>query len=172
MDFMNQLGAYRRQQPERTQKILHWIGIPAIFISVLILLSWVSISFALRLHITFAWLVVILLLIYYYFLDVRLAAVMTVLLILLNLLCSWIAFPAPTGFSLTVFLVLLIGGCIAEYIAYVSQKPTLELPTAILQMLIAPMFLLAELIQALGFGRYFKLEEPPSTHNRPPNAKN
>jgi len=133
-----QLATYRQQHTQPTNKIVHYIGIPAILISLLIALSWVSVSIAGYWHITFAWLAVLALLVYYFFLDTKLAAVMTVVLILLTLLCSWIAFPAPTKFSLILFLVLFIGGWVLQFVGHTFEKATPGFLTNASQALVAP----------------------------------
>ena len=158
-----QLIAYRQHHVEKINRINHYISIPAILLSLLILFSWISISIAGHWHITFAWIGVILLLIYYYFLDIKLAVVMTVILIVLTLLCSWIAYPAPTKFSLILFFVLFIGGLLLQFIGHSLEKTKPELLAHLSLLLIAPLFVVIELIIMLKLGKYFGLE-PPSNN--------
>ena len=100
-----QLRDYRLRHTEKANKLTHYIGIPALILGTLILLSWVSVSIAGQWHISFAWIAVIALLVYYYFLNIKLAAVTTVVMIIATLICTWIGYPAPTKFSLTLFLI-------------------------------------------------------------------
>lgn len=70
-----QVAEYQLYHSQKANKIAHYIGF-------LIALSWISISVAIRCHISFAWIAVIAPLVYYYFLNVKLAVVMTQLLLL------------------------------------------------------------------------------------------
>lgn len=153
-----QLSEYRQQHVEKVNKITHYIGVPAIILGMLILLSWISISIAGHWHITFAWIGVILLLIYYYFLDIKLAIVMTVILVLLTLLCSWIAYPAPTKFSLILFFLLFIGGWLLQFVGHSLEKTKPAFLTNLSLFLITPLYCVVELIIALKLGKYFDLE--------------
>lgn len=155
--FAEQFALYRQQHGNQSNQLIHFISIPAILISLLILMSWVSIVIAGQWFISFAWIGVILVLIYYYFLDVKLAVAMTVILLILTLICTWIAFPAPTKFSLILFLILLIGGGVLEFVGNSMGKTKPTLLTNVGQAVVAPLCLLAELITALGLGKYFNL---------------
>ncbi|WP_251365644.1 Mpo1-like protein [Coxiella-like endosymbiont of Rhipicephalus sanguineus] len=64
-----QLPEYRLYHSQKANKIVHYIGIPAVILGFLIALSWISISVAIRWHISFTWIAVIALLVYYYFLN-------------------------------------------------------------------------------------------------------
>lgn len=160
--FAEQFAHYRQQHTEKLNKIAHYISVPAILLGALILLSWVSISIAGYWHITFAWIGVALLLIYYYFLDIKLAAVMTVILILLTWLCSWIAYPAPTKTSLILFFVLFIGGWILQFVGHSLEKIKPAFLESLAQILLAPIFVVAEVLIAMKLGKYFGLEQPVS----------
>lgn len=162
--FAEQFASYRAQHAQRTNQIIHYISVPALLIGILLGLSWISISVAGQWHITFAWIATIALLIYYYFLDVKLAAVMTVVLFILTLICTWIAFPTPTSFSLILFLILFIGGIILEFIGHNIEKSTSAIISRLTQCLTEPLFLLAEAIIALNLEKYFDLESPTNTN--------
>lgn len=164
-----QLANYRQQHTTATNKLFHYIGTPAIMLGILLLLNWVWVSFAGHWNITFAWIAIIALLIYYYFLDVKLAIVMTVILIILNLICSWIAYPKPTAANLIVFLILFIGGFVLQFIAHSFEKVKPSFLTNMSQILIAPIFVVAEFIQLLGLGKYFNLEQEPAIKSTKPD---
>jgi len=166
-----QLEEYRQQHTTATNKLFHYIGIPAIVIGALLLLNWVWVSFAGHWNITFAWIAVIGLLIYYYFLDIKLAVVMTVALVVLNLICYWIAYPRPTTANLIVFLILFIGGWILQFIGHSFEKTKPSFTANISQVFIAPMFVVAEFIVLLGLGQYFNLEEKVSSKPDDPEDK-
>lgn len=85
---------------------------------------------------------------------------MTVVLVILNLICFWIAYPRPTTANLIVFLILFIGGWVLQFIGHAFEKAKPAFLANISQVLIAPIFVVAEFIQLLGLGRYFDLEAP------------
>ncbi len=170
-----QLKQYQAQHTEKTNRLAHYIGIPAIVLGTLLLLSWISVSIAAKWHISFAWIAVIALLIYYYFLDIKMAAVMTVVMVIVTLLCTWIAYPAPTKFGLTLFLILFIGGWLLQFIGHTLEKVKPSFFNTVGSILIAPLFVVAELIVALGLGKYFDLEDrtpPPPTSRSGTNTNN
>ncbi len=156
----DQLDEYRQQHSEKPNQLAHYIGIPAIVIGALILLSWISISIAGKWHISFAWIAVIALLIYYYFLNFKMAVVMTVVLFIVTLICTWIAYPTPTKFNLILFLILFIGGWVLQFLGHTLEKAKPPLLGNMASVLIAPLFVVAEFIVMLGFGKYFDLEKP------------
>lgn len=97
-------------------------------------------------NISFAWIGVIALLVYYYFLNGKVGCGDDGHYGPYHLLlCTWIAFPAPTTFSFILFLILFIGGVLQKFMA------------------ITPLCLVVELILALGLGKCFDLEEPTQT---------
>ena len=158
--FTEQFTAYQQEHTQQTNKLLHYISVPALLIGILLALSWLSISIVARWHITFAWIAIVALLIYYYFLHIRLAIAMTVVLIIVTLICSWIAFPAPTGFSLILFLILFVGGAILEFVDLSLEKSSATFFSRLGPLVITPLFLLTEGIIALKFEKYFDLEVP------------
>ncbi|OGO93046.1 MAG: hypothetical protein A3F41_04105 [Coxiella sp. RIFCSPHIGHO2_12_FULL_44_14] len=149
---------YQAQHQNHTNVLVHAMGIPAILLGTLILLSWISISVVTRWHITFAWIGAIAALIYYYRLDIKLAAVMTIVLVILTLICSWIAFPSPNTFSVILFIILFFGGWILLFIGYTLEKSKPALMTTLLHILIAPLFLLMEMLVMLKLKKYFDIE--------------
>ncbi|WP_304985422.1 Mpo1-like protein [Coxiella-like endosymbiont] len=53
------LPEYRLYHNEKANKIAHYIRIPAVILDFLVALSWISISVAIRWHISFTWIAVI-----------------------------------------------------------------------------------------------------------------
>jgi uncharacterized membrane protein YGL010W len=157
------LDNYHAFHQNRSDQITHYISIPAIIIGSLILLSWITVSIATRWHITFSWIAIILALIYYYRLHVKLAIVMTVVLVILNLICTWIGYPKPTTFSLILFIILFFGGWILLLIGHTLEKNRPPFFSSLSQIMIAPMFLLIEAIRAMNMGKYFNLDSEPET---------
>lgn len=165
-----QLNAYKREHTNHTNVLLHYIGIPALMIGLLILLSWVQITIGGQYHISFAWIAVAALLAYYYFLDVKLAAAMTVALVIVTLFCTWIAFPAPSKFSFVLFIALVVGGALCQYIGHGAERNVSNFTKNISQLLIGPMFVLVALIHMLNLNSFFNLDNHHDSHNENPHG--
>ncbi len=153
-----QLALYEEHHKTTANRFTHFVGVPAILISLLILLSWVSISLFSRWHFTFAWFGCFALIVYYFFLNKKLATVMGIILILLTLLCSWIAYPEPTKFNFVLFIVLFVGGILLQFMGHKVEKSTTAFVQRLSRLLIAPMFVLIEIIKLLKLERYFDLD--------------
>lgn len=166
-----QLQEYKLYYSEKANKIAQYIGVPAVILGVLIGLSWISVSVAVRWYISFAWIAIIAILVYYYLLNVKLAVAMTVIMVIINLLCTWVAFPAPTTFSLVLFLVLFIGGIALCLIGHSLKKTKGSLCRYLRFIIITPLYLGIELIQTLNLEKYFELEKLQIT-KMPPPTKN
>ena len=163
-----QLSQYISYHQSRTNQFTHYIGIPAIILGTLILLSWISVTIAGRWSISFAWIAIILTLVYYFRLDIKLASLMTIILVILTLICSWIAFPYPTTGTFVVFIILFVGGWILQFIGHTFEKNKPAFFTGLSQALIAPLYLLIEILKILKLGKYFDLDDseaPPTDSN-------
>lgn len=155
--LQEQFALYKQYHSQYSHRLMHTLGIALLLLGILILLSWVTISFALVLHISFAWIFVVLLLIYYFRLNIKLAAAMTVVLFLLTLLCSLIAFPRPTSFSLSLFFILMISGCVLLLLGNSAERIRNTFGSNLKLILMGPLFVLIEIIEAWGLEKYFNL---------------
>ncbi len=152
------LANYHAYHQDHRNQMTHYFSIPAILLGSLILLSWITVSIATRWHITFAWIAIILTLIYYYRLQVKLALVMTVILVILTLIATWIGYPKPNTFNLIVFIILFFGGWITLFIGHSLEKSRPAFFSQLSQVLIAPLYLLIQGLEALHLTHYFDLE--------------
>ena len=66
-----QLTVYQQQHKNKINLLTHYIGIPMIIFSLLMLFNWISIDIATRWQISFSWIFLIATLVYYFFLNVR-----------------------------------------------------------------------------------------------------
>lgn len=153
-----QLDQYENQQ-DSSSRLTHLIGAPALLISLLLFFSWISISVFSQWHFTFAWFGAVALIIYYFMLDKKLGALMAVVLIILTLLCSWIAYPAPSKFSFILFLVLLIAGVVLEFIDNKVRSTPQAYCKQLCRLLIAPLFIVIELLKLLHLEKHFDLNQ-------------
>lgn len=150
-----QLFTYKQQHTHKINRLTHYVGIPAITVSLLILLNWISIDIATKWQISFAWIFLIGTLIYYFFLQVRLAIIMTIIMIPITALVVWIARPSPTTVSATLFFILFIGGWILQFVGHFFEKQKPAFFSSTSRLLIGPLFVLIEALEALGVAHYF-----------------
>jgi len=142
-------AAYHR---DRRNQRTDFVGVPAIAFSTLIPMAWVHVgpvSLALVFLLgTLAW---------YWRLDRTLAVTLAIVFLPVWAVAEAIAaLPIVTG--LTVFLAFFVGGWIVQLVghAFEGRKPALV--DNFLQVLIAPLFLAAEVYFALGRKRELKAE--------------
>ncbi|EKD77010.1 MAG: putative membrane spanning protein [uncultured bacterium] len=149
-----QLATYKQQHTNRMNRLTHYFGIPMIIFSLLMLLNWISIDIATKWQISFAWIFLIGTLAYYFFLNVRLAVAATIIMIPVAGIAMWMARPTPTAFSTSFFLLLFIGGWALQFLGHYfeKQKPAFFLSAQ--QLLIGPLFVLLEALEALGVAKY------------------
>lgn len=157
------LNKYEDAHSNSSNRILHYIGIPAIFIGVVMFFSWFTVGIFGRWHIEFAWFGVIGLLVYYFFLNVRVAVVATVILILLTWFSTWLARPMPTKFSFILFLILLIGGFVCLFVGHSFEKKKPSFAKDIIQLTVAPLFLIIEVMKKFGLESHLAIGEKKAT---------
>lgn len=146
-----QMSFYLRYHRNPKNKLTHYFGVPLIMFSLFVLLGLVRLQIG-EVSITAASVLAIAVLAYYFRLDAVLAVAMTlftaVLLIAANRVCT-----LGTTAALSVFAVTFVGGWILQLVghAFEGRKPALV--DNFFQVLIAPIFLMAELFFALGYKR-------------------
>jgi uncharacterized membrane protein YGL010W len=151
--FRRQLGAYASVHRDWRNKATHFVGIPVIVFSLLLILSlwhfelgggqW-TLSFAVAIVAVVGWLA----------LDVGIGLVMAVLMAI-----AWYAAEALAGALGSAqavwiaFLALFVGGWILQFLGhhYEGRRPALL--DNIFQAFIGPMFLVAETMVVLGHRR-------------------
>lgn len=146
-----QMSFYLRYHRNPKNRLTHFFGVPLIMFSLFVLLGLVRLQIG-EVSITAASVLAIAVLAYYFRLDAVLAVAMTlftaVLLIAANRVCT-----LGTTAALSVFAVTFVGGWILQLVghAFEGRKPALV--DNFFQVLIAPIFLMAELFFALGYKR-------------------
>ncbi len=143
-----QMAIYAAYHRNRWNKLTHFIGVPAIIFAILIPLSWISIGDGIAL----AHVLVGAVLAYYFPLDVPFAlatSVATAALLFAARLVSETG--ATTGWMW--FGVFFAGGWISQLVGHVLEGRKPALADNLLQIFVAPIFLVAEVFFALGFKR-------------------
>jgi len=143
-----QMSIYAGYHRDRRNKATHFVGVPASVFAILIPMSWVEIGAG----VTLAQVFVVAVLAYYILLDALLAlATMVAVAALLYAAESVAAKGAASGWIW--FGIFFAGGWALQLVghAFEGRKPALA--DNLFQILIAPIFLVAELFFALGSKR-------------------
>ena len=145
---MASYGAYHRDARNRAT---HFIGVPLIMFALLIALGWVQIPVAGQ-KLSAAPVVLTATLAYYVFLDVAMGAAMALFSCLL-LYGAQATGALPFSKSLGVFAAAFVLGWALQLLghAFEGRKPALV--DNLFQIIVAPLFLMAEVFFALGFKR-------------------
>jgi uncharacterized membrane protein YGL010W len=145
----DQMGFYAAYHQDARNKATHFIGVPAIMLSLFIPLAWLRLEVG-GVTLTAAMLLAAVVLAYYFLLDVPLALAMLLFTGLLVFVGERIAgLGAAAGW--TWFAILFVGGWILQLAghAFEGRKPALA--SNLFQVFVAPIFLCAEVFFALGY---------------------
>jgi len=144
-----QMSVYAAYHQDARNKATHFIGVPAIMLSLFIPLAWIRFD-AGGLTITAAMVFAAVVLMYYFFLDVALALAMLVVTGLLVLVAQTIA-DLGTAQGWIWFAVLFVGGWILQLVGHGFEGRKPALADNLFQIFVAPIFLAAEVFFALGY---------------------
>jgi uncharacterized membrane protein YGL010W len=144
-----QMSFYAAYHQDARNKATHFIGVPAIMLSLFIPLAWIRVD-AGGFTLTAAMLFAAMGLIYYFLLDIPLALAMLVFTGLL----VWIG-HGVAGLETTQawgwFALLFVGGWILQLIGHGFEGRKPALADNLFQIFVAPIFLAAEAFFALGY---------------------
>lgn len=150
-NLAEQLSLYQPYITQKSSKIAYYIAIPCILFAALIFFGWIHIAVPRIFSINLAWLLLVGLIIYYLLLDLLLGAGVAVIMILMTILAELISQPAINLAGFITFLVVLLIAAIALYVDYTENKKKPIFLDNLHLALIAPLFLFAELMFALGY---------------------
>ena len=145
----DQMSFYAAYHQDPRNKATHFVGVPAIMLSLFIPLAWLRVELG-GVTITAAMVFAAMVLVYYFLLDLPLALAMLVLTGVLVYAGQALAgLGAAAGW--TWFAILFVGGWILQLVghAFEGRKPALT--DNLFQIFVAPIFLCAELFFALGY---------------------
>ena len=144
-----EMATYAAYHQDARNKATHFVGVPLIMLALLVPLSWPEINFF-GFKITAAMLLAAALLAYYFVLDFALAVAMLAVLGALIWLAELIA-AGGAARAWTWFGALFVGGWILQLVghAFEGRKPALV--DNLFQIFVAPIFLGAEILFALGY---------------------
>ena len=140
-----QMSVYAAYHQNARNKATHFIGVPAIVLSLMIPLSWLRID-----AVSAAMVITAALLAYYLALDLWLGLAMCVVMGVLLWMGQTIADQgAIAGWSW--FAALFVGGWILQLVGHVFEGRKPALADNLFQIFVAPIFLAAEVFFALGY---------------------
>lgn len=149
------IDAYQQYHQKKATKLTHYIGIPLVMLGLFIGLQWVQLSFGAKYSVNLNVVLLIGALIFYAFLDIAFALTcLTALLIPFGLIV-WLTPEAPTKASLIAFLVCFIGGWVLQFVGHAFEKKRPAFTDNLVQLLVAPLFLIVELMESKLAERYF-----------------
>ena len=148
--FIEQAQCYASHHQNLKTQQTHWIGVPLITFSLMILLGFVKIVIPGVYQISLACLATLALLIYYFRLHWLLALAVTPILLFLLWIASWLSSTGPNTLASWIFIITFISGWTLQlYGHYISEeKPAFM--GHLSQVLIAPLYLMAELLFKAG----------------------
>jgi len=147
----DQMSFYAAYHQDGRNKATHFIGVPAIMLSLFIPLSWIRFEIGLgNITISAAMVFAAVVLAYYFVLDVPLALAMFVVTSALVWGGQQIAaLGAVQGWIW--FVLLFVGGWILQLVGHVFEGRKPALADNLFQIFVAPIFLAAEVFFALGY---------------------
>jgi len=151
---MESYGAYHR---DPRNKLTHFLGVPLVTFSLLLVLSWFRFVATPDLPISAATIFFLVVFFYYLKLDWSVALLQAPF----NVALLWLADRAavlPFGQSVSVFLAAFVAGWAIQLVGHAIEGKRPALADNILQIFNAPLFLTVEVLSLLGFRR--DLREP------------
>ena len=145
----DQMGFYAAYHQDPRNKATHFIGVPAIILSLFIPLSWLRLELG-SVTVTGAILFAAAVLAYYLMLDVPLALAAALVTAVLGYIGNLIALQ-PMAVGITWFLVLFVGGWVLQLVGHSFEGRKPALTANLFQIFVAPIFLCAEAFFALGY---------------------
>jgi len=145
----DQMGFYAAYHQDPRNKATHFVGVPAIMLSLFIPLSWLRLELG-SVTVTGAILLAATVLAYYLMLDVPLALAAALVTAVLVYIGNLIALQ-PISVGITWFLVLFVGGWILQLVGHSFEGRKPALTANLFQIFVAPIFLCAEAFFALGY---------------------
>lgn len=143
------MGFYAAYHQDARNKATHFLGVPAIMLSLFIPLTWPQMELG-GVSITGSLVLAAAVLGYYVFLDKALALASALVTTALVVLGQWIASLGAATAWLS-FAVLFAGGWALQLLGHVFEGRKPALADNLFQIFIAPIFLCAELFFALGY---------------------
>ena len=151
--FARQLATYASYHRDERNRATHFIGIPAIVFSILVPLALVRVG-----GISAAMLVAALALIGWIALDRIIGLAMVAAMLPMLIVAEWIARAQGAMTAWVLFAVFFVGGWTFQLIGHAWEGRRPALADNLFQAFIGPMFIMAEVLMALGLKKDLKAE--------------
>lgn len=149
--FARQLAVYASYHRDARNRATHFIGIPAIVFSILVPLALLRDS-----GVSAAVLVALLAVVGWLALDRVIGLAMLMMIVPMLAIAEWIARFYGSGAAWLVFAIFFIGGWAFQLVGHVWEGRRPALVDNLFQAFIGPMFIMAEVLIALGLKRDLK----------------
>ena len=143
------MAVYAAYHKDPRNRLTHFVGVPAIIVAILIPMGWLRFSiagFEISLAMVFAGVV----LVYYYLLDVALGIALTAFVALILWLTEAIATQLTVAEGAWLFAITFLGGWVLQLVGHALEGRRPALVDNFWQVLVAPVFLMAEVFFAVG----------------------
>lgn len=151
--FARQLGMYASYHRDERNRATHFIGIPAIVFAILVPPALAPFG---AFGISWATVIAILAVLGWIALDATIGLAMIVIMLPFVLIAEWIARSYGATTAWIVFAVFFIGGWVFQLIGHVWEGRRPALTDNLFQAFIGPMFIMAEVLMALGLKQDLK----------------
>ncbi len=148
--FIEQARIYAAYHTTPITRYTHFAGVPLVIFSLMVFFSFFHLVVPGVLNITLAAIATVAILCYYFFLNWRLALGLTVIFFLLLGLAHLVSRYGPDSQSLWIFLITFVLGWALLLIGHFIEGKRPALVDNLWQALVAPMFLMAELLFLTG----------------------
>ncbi len=149
--FAHQLATYASYHHDERNRATHFIGIPAIVFSILLPLALVRDS-----GVSAAMFVALLAVLGWIALDRLIGLALLVVMLPMLVVAEWIARTMSAGTVWILFAIFFVGGWIFQLIGHLWEGRRPALTDNLFQAFIGPMFIMAEVLMALGLKRELK----------------
>jgi uncharacterized membrane protein YGL010W len=149
--FARQIKTYASYHRDERNRATHFIGIPAIVFSILVPIALVRVG-----GISLAVPVALLALIGWIALDRVIGLAMVVVMLPMLLVAEWIARSTSSATAWSVFAIFFAGGWAFQLVGHVWEGRRPALTDNLFQAFIGPMFIMAEVLMALGLKQDLK----------------
>jgi uncharacterized membrane protein YGL010W len=150
--FERQLAIYSSHHRDHRNRATHFIGIPAIALSVLLALALWRVELG-DLPVSGAWLIGIAAAVGWIALDRTIGVAMAVAILPMIVFADWFAGSYAASSTWWLFAILFVGGWALQLVGHAFEGRRPALVDNLFQAFIGPMFLMAEILISLGLRR-------------------
>ncbi|MFA5960797.1 MAG: Mpo1-like protein [Tatlockia sp.] len=149
--FIEQARLYAVNHQKPITRYTHYVGIPLLFFSLILFLSFIHLVIPGVMDITLGLIATLVLIGYYFYLNWRLALALSVILLFSLWIAHLISFDGPGAGALWTFIVTFVLGLSSLFVGHYFEKTTFTKADSFWQALIAPLFFTAELFFLSGY---------------------